>query len=183
MRRALRIHPDFPRGPVKRIEVEIDRPRPQALAITYELTGEISAIRFPAPAKPERADGLWRRTCFEAFVSPADGPAYLEFNLSPSGRWAAYGFDDYRAGMTPLEVVAPRIEVVRDAQTLTLRTRLDLAAAPGIAGSGDWRVGLSAVIEDHEGRIAYWALAHPPGKPDFHHADGFACLVRAPEDA
>ena len=24
------------------------------------------------------------------------------------------------------------------------------------------------------GGISYWALAHPPGKPDFHHADGFA---------
>ena len=37
-----------------------------------------------------------------------------------------------------------------------------------------WRLGLSAVIEDTSGRKSYWALAHPPGKPDFHHADCFA---------
>jgi hypothetical protein len=37
-----------------------------------------------------------------------------------------------------------------------------------------WRLGLSAVIEDTRGSLSYWALAHPPGKPDFHHADGFA---------
>jgi hypothetical protein len=37
-----------------------------------------------------------------------------------------------------------------------------------------WRLGLSAVIEETSGRKSYWALAHPPGKPDFHHADCFA---------
>jgi hypothetical protein len=29
------------------------------------------------------------------------------------------------------------------------------------------------VIEETSGGKSYWALAHPPGKPDFHHADGF----------
>jgi hypothetical protein len=33
---------------------------------------------------------------------------------------------------------------------------------------------LSALIEDQNGGKSYWALAHPPGKPDFHHADSFA---------
>jgi hypothetical protein len=37
-----------------------------------------------------------------------------------------------------------------------------------------WRLGLSAVIEDSSGAKSYWALAHPPGKPDFHHPDCFA---------
>jgi hypothetical protein len=37
-----------------------------------------------------------------------------------------------------------------------------------------WRLGLSAVIEETSGRISYWALAHPPGKADFHHSDCFA---------
>jgi hypothetical protein len=37
-----------------------------------------------------------------------------------------------------------------------------------------WRLGLSALIEETSGRKSYWALAHPPGKPDFHHADCFA---------
>jgi hypothetical protein len=37
-----------------------------------------------------------------------------------------------------------------------------------------WRLGLSAVIEDRSGQKSYWALAHPPGRPDFHHEDCFA---------
>ena len=43
------------------------------------------------------------------------------------------------------------------------------------------RLGLSVVIEQADGSIAYWALAHPPGRPDFHHADCLACEVMAPQ--
>jgi hypothetical protein len=32
----------------------------------------------------------------------ADG--YVEYNLSPSGAWAAYRFDGYREGMRGLEI-------------------------------------------------------------------------------
>ena len=36
------------------------------------------------------------------------------------------------------------------------------------------RLGLSAVVEDVDGILSYWALRHPSGKPDFHHTDAFA---------
>ena len=39
------------------------------------------------------------------------------------------------------------------------------------------RLGLSAVIEASDATLSYWALHHPPGKPDFHHADGRALLL------
>jgi hypothetical protein len=35
-------------------------------------------------------------------------------------------------------------------------------------------LALSAVVEEHDGTLSYWALKHPPGRPDFHHADGYA---------
>jgi hypothetical protein len=35
-------------------------------------------------------------------------------------------------------------------------------------------LALSAVIEDEDGVLSYWALKHPAGKPDFHHRDAFA---------
>jgi hypothetical protein len=37
-----------------------------------------------------------------------------------------------------------------------------------------WRIGLAAAIEETSGHKSYWALAHPPGKADFHHSDCFA---------
>ena len=39
--------------------------------------------------------------------------------------------------------------------------------------SAAWRLALTAVIEETGGAKSYWALKHAPGKPDFHHADGF----------
>jgi hypothetical protein len=44
---------------------------------------------------------------------------------------------------------------------------------------GVWRLGLSAVIEETNGTISYWAVAHPPGKADFHHSDCFALELTA----
>ena len=42
------------------------------------------------------------------------------------------------------------------------------------------QLALAAVIEDHRGRLSYWALEHPVGKPDFHHPDGYTIELRAP---
>jgi len=42
---------------------------------------------------------------------------------------------------------------------------------------GAMRLALSAVIEEERGRLSYWALRHPPGKPDFHHPDAFALAL------
>ena len=43
------------------------------------------------------------------------------------------------------------------------------------------RLALSAVIETEDGRIHYFAAAHPPGQPDFHHPDCFALELPAPD--
>ena len=77
MRQALRPHPDTPCEAVAHIEVAVARPGPGALALTYSVTGAIGDLYLPPAAAPARADGLWRRTCFEAFVRAAPGPGDL----------------------------------------------------------------------------------------------------------
>ena len=52
----------------------------------------------------------------------------------------------------------------------------------GLPEDRPWRAALSAVIEEASGTKSYWALAHPPGKPDFHHSDAFV-LDLFPSDA
>lgn len=163
MAQALTPHPSTPSPAVRALTVEARREGGR-LVLIYRLAGDLGDLAIPAAAEPERTDGLWEHTCFEAFLS-AEGDGYLEFNLSPSGQWAAYRFDGYRAGMAALEMAAPRIEVARMGDVLTLRAELELPDA------GSIRLGLTAVIEATNGTVSYWSLAHPQGHPDFHHID------------
>jgi hypothetical protein len=173
MRQALRLHPDSLCSAATNVEVEVARPRAGSLVLCYVVTGKISGLRLPPVlVAAARTDELWRHTCFEAFVRPSPGEAYYEFNFAPSTRWAAYRFDSYRSGMrVATEIGAPRIEVQSAPECYTLQAAMDLSSLPRDAR---WRLGLAAVLEETSGGKSYWALAHPPGKPDFHHADCFA---------
>jgi hypothetical protein len=71
-------------------------------------------------------------------------------------------------------VSAPVIEVEASPEVFTLQASLQLDQLSHLPRDAPWRLGLSALIEDKNGRKSYWALAHPPGKPDFHHGDCFA---------
>lgn len=161
------------------IAVTADRDAPRLLRLAYRVEGDLTAVTLPAPEAAERTDELWRTTCFEAFLRPAGGEAYFEFNFAPSTRWAAYAFDGYRAGMRPAEGrIQPVVEVAGDRGVFALVVTLDLTGLADPALEGAWRVGLSAVVATKDA-LSYWALAHPPGRPDFHHADCFALEIPA----
>ena len=66
---------------------------------------------------------------------------------------------------------APVIRVRRSAQRLTLEAEVSLQPTSLVRSV---QLGLSAVVEAADGGLSYWALKHPPGKPDFHHVDAFA---------
>ncbi len=173
MRRTLNIHPDSRSTAVRGIEVTAERLPGGVLGLGYAVSGAIGALCLSAQTTPARTDELWRHTCFEAFLRAGDG--YCEFNFAPSTQWAAYRFDGYRAGMRPIgEAAAPQIDVQTAATSLALRVHLDLGELPELPRGARWQLGLSAVIEEKDGGKSYWALAHPPGRPDFHRSDGFA---------
>lgn len=161
--------------------MEVARPRTGPLVLNYVVTGRIGDLRLPPVTASARTDELWRHTCFETFVRTAAGPAYYEFNFAPSTQWAAYGFSGYRTGMRVAnEIHPPHIEVQSTDERFTLEASLDLDRLPGLPSDAAWQLGLSAVIEEADGALSYWALAHPPGKADFHHSDCFALeLTRA----
>jgi hypothetical protein len=173
--RRLILHPDSHCAAVTSLEARATRPRAGLLALSYVLRGATAVLALPPLRTPARADDLWRHTCFEVFVGVAGQSGYREFNLAPSTEWAAYRFDAYREGMRPAEIGAPRIEVRSTGEGLELQALLEVDLPEDAA----WRVGLSAVIEEAGGGISYWALAHPPGRADFHHPDCFALELPA----
>jgi hypothetical protein len=175
MRYLLTLHPDSRCFAATHVEVGVARPRADNLVLSYIVTGKMSEVRIPPVLTTARCDELWRHTCFEAFVGTSSGPEYYEFNFAPSTQWAAYWFNGYRSGMSVAgEIGAPPIEVRSRSDSFTLQTSLELDRLSGLPRKASWRLGLSALIEDTSGRKSYWALAHPPGKPDFHHANCFA---------
>jgi hypothetical protein len=139
--------------------------------LTFSLAGDISSLSIPESRQPGRADDLWRHTCFEAFVMAGEGPGYHEFNFSPSGEWAVYAFRGYRDAEVLEHEITPGIVVRKTIDRLELEAEICLDFLPQ---GRPLRVGLSAVLEDADGVLSYWALRHPPGKPDFHHTDAFA---------
>ncbi len=170
---ALTCHPTTPCNAVRAIRVEVCRSA-AALELRYRAEGDIEELILPAVCAARRADRLWEHTCFEAFIRAGDGGGYVELNFSPSTEWAVYSFTDYRTGMTDAGAAAPHISVQRDHGVLRLDVVIDLASLPQLPRDAELNLALSAVIEEADHRLSYWALTHPPGRPDFHHAEGFA---------
>ncbi len=147
------------------------------LILTYTLSGDLAGLIVPPPSSPQRRDGLWQHTCFEAFVMAGNGPGYREYNFSPSGEWATYAFSGYRDRIDLDSVAEPVIHCHTADNAVQIKVHLARCALPD---GMRYRLGLSAVLEHADGRLSYWALRHPPGKPDFHHTDGFALTLELP---
>lgn len=179
---ALIAHPDAPGAAVRSIGVRV-RAQAGELRLEYVMAGDLARVRLPAEARGGRADGLWRHTCFEAFLGLAGSPGYLELNFSPSGQWAAYRFSGYRRDMTPLELASPpRIHARREGERLTLETSVSCGALAAHAASdrpAAAQLGLAAVVEEDSGTLSYWALGHFGARPDFHDRRAFSAGLPA----
>ena len=178
---TLNCHPETPTDAVRGIAAHVGREPGGKLAITYILEGDFNRLRVPAPRAPGIAGRLWQHTCCEVFIACKGLPAYYEFNLSPSGEWAAYAFDGYRlprAGESRTRELDPKVVVRGAASTLELDAVIRLDRLPEFRAA-PLSLALSAVVEDSAGALSYWALRHPAGKPDFHHSEAFALELGA----
>jgi hypothetical protein len=166
---ALERHPAVACAALRGIEASVARTADGRLKVLYVLEGELDRLRIPQPRPARIAERLWQHTCCEIFIARKGLPSYHEFNLSPSGEWAAHAFARYREGALLADpALDPCLAVNRGAD------RLELAAVIPFQYEGKLLIGLSAVVEDQEGTLSYWALRHAAGKPDFHHPDAFA---------
>jgi hypothetical protein len=178
----LQCHPAAPVGIPLALSVAVSL-NSTGLQLRYVTTGNCAALRIPhATEKPGPADGLWRHTCLEAFVAVEGDAAYREFNFSPSGQWATYSFASERV-QTSLNVDAamqPSPHIHSSSEQLTLTAHLSWTALP--PRGSVLNVALSAVMEEANGQLSYWALQHPCAQPDFHHPAGRSLRLALPEN-
>ncbi len=140
-----------------------------AVSFRYRVQGDLHRVRLPQPGPAIRTDELWRHTCFEAFVNPRGAERYYELNFAPSSAWAAYSFESYRLGMQPMTFAkAPTIHCRTSDDVLMVEATMNVKSL-----RHDSLIGLAVVIEDVDGKVSHWALAHPRPKADFHDAAGW----------
>lgn len=143
----------------------------RTLTIEFKLFDAESQVLIPDSKFPSRQHNLWQTTCFEFFIGMQNSSQYWEFNLSPSGDWNVYRFENYRAGMqeetafsslsfaVDQELHHTFLSIDLDLNRLNLTQPIDL--------------GITAVVETND-QITYWALKHCGIEADFHIRESFA---------
>lgn len=175
---VLTCHPDTPTETVRGIAVSHEWRSRIGLWLRYHVDIRPEQLFIADLAKPERMDDLWHMTCFELFLRQPGAAPYCEFNLSPSSRWAAYGFTDFREGGHDMEVSkAPKIDLDAGESHFALEAILTL---PEDRVFPELAVAISAIIVTADGHKSLWGYSHPEGKPEFHHADCFALRLTSP---
>ena len=145
------------------------------LCFRYELTDPAGEV-LGGPVAGDyrgvpRADGLWQRTCFEAFFARKGSPGYWELNVAPDGSaWNLYRFDGYRLPQPP----APSEDFTLERVSAGVST-LACWLAPR-AEVGELEVNLCAVVKT-KSATHYLSARHAGEKPDFHVRAGFVLKV------
>ena len=143
------------------------------LSLRFELDDPSGSLLLPArsPA-PERRDGLWQTTCFEAFIAKDGEPGYWEINLAPSGDWNVYRLDDYRRGLRPepsIQELGHRIQGHQAGFAIDLAIKLDSL----MVVDSELELSLTAVLEQRGHGCSFWAWSHQAEEPDFHQRSSF----------
>jgi hypothetical protein len=170
-------HPKTPADFVESVDVAVTLSASGALWLRYHVEVPEPELEIGGPKSPDRTDGLWQTTCFEAFLAIGDDPQYIELNFAPSSRWAAYQFDDIREGMKPLNLASdPEVHLDMSRGHVAIEAELQL---PTNWQSGRFSIGLAAVLEEPSGKKSYWALDHHKPEPDFHDRSCFTLQLEA----
>ncbi len=172
MVKKVQLRPFNPINKSLRLNVELQI-EDNCLTLTYDLYDPENLILIPYPESPTtRVIGLWESTCFELFIREKREDHYFEFNFSFKEKWNCFYFPKPNAHLTewPTDLL-PSISRLTPHQ---LEVNIPLSIfKKGFWQPGRMQLGISAVLEDLQGDLSYWALAHPDNKPNFHHFDSF----------
>jgi len=171
------LHPFEPRPELGGIELKGKaRWRGGVLQVSFELRTPGNSLSWPAPALPPvRRDGLWQSTCLEAFIAAEGEAPYWEVNLAPNGNWNIYALSGYRENLQPVSgITSLPYSLRRSEGALQQHFQLDLNR--WIQADQRVEVSLTAVLEDRQQGLSYWAWKHSGHQPDFHLRDSFQPL-------
>src|SRR4030088_3458679 len=73
---SLMAHPTTGSDAIRGVDVQVSVPSQGFLTLGFTLRADMSRIRVGPEVTPGPADGLWKHTCFEAFVQPRGSRGY-----------------------------------------------------------------------------------------------------------
>ncbi len=170
-------HPSGQSGSMRRVAASASQASDGSLTLAYRLEWKAGFLRLPVVPTAGRHHNLWHHTCVEAFMQAPGEAGYHEFNFSPAGAWAAYRFSAFREGMQDLPLSRPPVQRIdQGPEHLLVECNLPPDGLPGEA----FRMGLTAILEDRDGGLHFWALSHPAARPEFHDQRGFVLHLPHP---
>lgn len=173
----LKAHPAHPPARVTGVEAGIIGFDADWLRVRWRVDGAQGLV-VPPFAGRGRANELWKATCFELFLRPEGQDGYVELNLSPSERWAAYDFSSYREGITQRPASREPECTMRLGSSFAI---FDAAIPRDVLPSLPAAVNFACVLEEAGGTISYWAIGHSETKPDFHAPACFTAVLGPPK--
>jgi hypothetical protein len=142
------------------------------LEIHYLISGPINELILPELCVlKNRANDLWKSTCFELFCSASkksEAP-YFELNISPNGDWNFYSLSSYRKDLAP----EPRVETISLDAKQSEDSYLLKVKVPNFPLQSPFYVSLCTILEFKSGAKSYWALTHSSANADFHNKESF----------
>ena len=147
--------------------LEVEQKR---VKVEYKITGELNNYIFEQPSKQQRANELWKATCFELFIAPKEELNYWELNISPSTKWNLYAFDNYKEHMREEKNISiPNIKITQKEDTYLISCELNL----GMEGFSPEQsnFNLTVILLDKNHVRHFYSINRKDGIVDFHNRD------------
>ena len=140
------------------------------IALSFLLKGNLDSYLFPKVEKIQRANELWKATCFELFLAN-DDEVYYELNFSSSLAWNFYVLDAYRAESKALELEEePCISFTYKDDECSIVFELESE----VLDFEDFKYcNLATILLTRENERRFWAIKHLKDAPDFHNKNNF----------
>ena len=119
-----------------------------------------------------RRDGIWQSTCMELFISTPSMQRYWEYNFCPSGDWNIYQLSSYRSNLQA-EPNCRQPSITQNSHAGGDELAVITQLPPALIDQQDLILAITAVVEQRNDHLSYWALHHGGSEADFHRRDGF----------
>ena len=143
--------------------------------IEYEITADLSQYNFPKETKQQRANELWRDTCFELFIANNSSQEYYEINISSSTEWNTYHFESYKKEMQESNKFSvPSIQNQQSNNRYSFSFEMNFQED---IFEKKLLINLAVILLDRDGVRQFYSINRREKLPNFHDRNGFDLLI------